>query len=65
MPNRVYEHHLVYCLEHGLTEIPEGYVVHHKDGDKLNNHPSNLDMMTFSAHTSLHMSQNLSGKRDD
>lgn len=31
-----------------------GEVVHHKDRNKLNNDPSNLEVMTRSKHTSLH-----------
>lgn len=31
-------------------------VVHHKDGNKLNNHPSNLELMTRSEHINHHRS---------
>ncbi len=34
-------------------------VVHHKDHNKLNNHPSNLEVMTRAAHTSLHRQENI------
>lgn len=47
-------HIIVYCETHNLTEIPEGYVVHHIDLDKLNNDPSNLRLMTVSDHMKLH-----------
>ncbi len=30
-------------------------VVHHKDGDKTNNHPSNLEVMTRGEHTKHHL----------
>jgi hypothetical protein len=36
-------------------EIPEGNVVHHKDGDKTNNDSTNLILMTASEHNKLHM----------
>lgn len=37
-------HRLVYKAFHG--EIPDGYTVDHNDSDRLNNHPSNLKLMT-------------------
>jgi len=39
-------HRLVYEMEVGA--IPEGLTINHKDGNKLNNHSSNLEIMTFS-----------------
>ena len=35
-------------------KIPEGYVIHHIDGDKLNNDINNLQMMERGEHISLH-----------
>ncbi len=35
-------------------KIPENYVIHHIDGDKLNNNIQNLEMMTMSEHTKRH-----------
>lgn len=35
-------------------EIPKGYVVHHKDGDPLNNSISNLEVMPRGRHQSEH-----------
>lgn len=43
--------------------IKEGEHVHHKDGNKLNNHPDNLQVMTASDHLRLHAIQNGLGKR--
>jgi len=37
-------------------EIPEGYVIHHKDGDPLNNDIENLESIPRGEHQSLHMS---------
>lgn len=37
-------HRLVYYHFHGV--IPEGMTVNHKDGNKKNNHPDNLELMT-------------------
>lgn len=54
---RVQEHNLVYAQTHGLTEIPAGHVVHHKDGNKLNNEPENLELMTRAEHARHHKLQ--------
>lgn len=45
--------HRVLLLESGV-EIPEGHVVHHIDGDKLNNDLSNLIVCSKTEHRSLH-----------
>ena len=36
------------------TEIPEGWIIHHEDGDKLNNNIWNLVPMTHTEHSSIH-----------
>lgn len=40
--------------KHFNGEIPEGYVIHHIDGDPSNNDISNLQIMTISEHTKFH-----------
>ncbi len=35
-------------------QIPNGYELHHKDENKLNNDVSNLELLTTSEHTRLH-----------
>lgn len=50
----IFQHHYVWCSRHGITEIPEGYVVHHKDGCKTNNDIGNLQLMTVADHTAHH-----------
>lgn len=36
-------------------EIPTGYLVHHKNGDGLDNQLENLEMMTLAEHCRLHL----------
>lgn len=48
------EHIIVGCKKYGLTQPRKGYVFHHVDGDKLNNHPDNLEMMTIAEHMAHH-----------
>lgn len=35
--------------------LAKGEIVHHKDGDKWNNSPENLEVMTQSAHIKIHI----------
>ena len=49
-------HRLIY--EQCFGSIPKGFQVHHIDGDKTNNSPDNLMMLSKSNHHSLHMSRN-------
>lgn len=50
----VFEHTVVMCEALGLTELPEGFVVHHIDGNKTNNDLKNLALMRTEAHSKLH-----------
>lgn len=49
----VLEHRLVMSQVLGRALRPDE-VVHHRDGDKQNNHPSNLEVMSQSDHAALH-----------
>lgn len=51
----ILEHHIVWILAHG--RIPSGFVVHHKDEDKLNNKLENLELLPNGEHTRLHRSK--------
>lgn len=48
-------HRAVY--RHYFGEIPQGYHVHHVDGDVQNNSPENLILLPASEHARLHMSE--------
>lgn len=46
----------------GEREVPAGYEIHHKDFNPYNNDPSNLELMTESAHRKLHWTINTEAK---
>ena len=48
-----FEHRGVYSYYKG--EIPEGCVIHHKNGDKMDNSYENLELMTEGEHKSHHI----------
>ena len=50
----VREHQAVACAFLGLTALPAGYCVHHRNRDKTDNRIDNLELMTLSAHMKLH-----------
>ncbi len=54
------EHRMVWVEAHG--PIPDGYVIHHKNGDKLDNRLENLEMMTRGAHRRHHHDDIQAGK---
>ncbi len=46
-------HRLVWTQAHG--PIPDGNVIHHKDGNKNNNYPENLECLTRTEHFRHHV----------
>lgn len=50
----VFQHTLVMCQFLGLTELPEGAVIHHIDGDITNNDINNLALMSAGGHSKFH-----------
>lgn len=46
------EHRIIAEFNYG--EIPKGHIVHHKDRNAQNNHPSNLEIMSKEDHDELH-----------
>lgn len=51
--NGRHEHRVVAEQKLGRALLP-GEIVHHIDGDKLNNHPDNLEVMTQAEHIRIH-----------
>lgn len=47
-------HRLIYEDFHGVTLSPKADI-HHIDGDKLNNHPDNLELLSHGEHSRQHM----------
>lgn len=53
---KVYRHHKVFLTEndYGLYCVPAGWVIHHKDENKLNNNISNLAIVPRELHNKYH-----------
>ena len=51
-PRHGYMHRVVWEMAHGL--IPDGFSIHHIDGDRGNNSLDNLKLMSLSEHTRMH-----------
>lgn len=51
---RIGEHAKNICLALNLTEIPNGFIVHHIDENTLNNDLDNLALITIIAHNRIH-----------
>jgi len=47
-----FEHVIIW--ETNFGRIPNGYQIHHKDRDKLNNDPNNLELVTPPYHKRIH-----------
>lgn len=58
---RSFEH--IYIWEQVNGSVPDGYLVHHKDGNKQNNEIANLELMKWGEHTRLHSLQYWQKKR--
>ncbi len=47
------EHRMVW-IRHNKMSIPQGFIIHHRDQDKLNNHIDNLLLLPQNLHLKLH-----------
>jgi hypothetical protein len=54
LKGRRYQEYSRYLWKQVCGEIPNGYVIHHKDFNPLNNTIENLEIMTEAKHKSLH-----------
>lgn len=52
---KTFLHRYIWEIKKG--EIPKGYIVHHKDGNKLNNKIRNLECISRSSHNKCHKSK--------
>lgn len=50
----VFAHHIVVCIDLGITEIPKGWCVHHCDENTYNNEIDNLILVTLRDHVRIH-----------
>jgi hypothetical protein len=53
---KVFEHRQVW--EDNIGEIPKGFFVHHKDGNKRNNNITNLELVNRIEHGAKHLLSN-------
>lgn len=51
--NRKYLHRLIYEESHRVTLLPSA-IIHHKDGNRLNNSIDNLEMVSKEKHNKIH-----------
>ena len=51
----VWEHRLVWERTHG--PVPDGHVLHHKNGDRRDNHLDNLECLSRGDHARLHLTK--------
>lgn len=57
--NRCFVHQRVWCQANGVTAVPVGHVIHHKDENKLNNSLDNLECLTRRKHAQIHCVNNI------
>jgi len=50
----VLKSHYIFCTYHNILEIPKGFVIHHQDGNSLNDNIDNLILMKDNNHKALH-----------
>ena len=48
-----YEHHLVW-EQYNKKPVPDGYIIHHRDGNKHNNCIDNLELLKNEEHVRMH-----------
>lgn len=58
----VREHRKVLAETLGIEALPKNIVCHHKDGNKLNNSPDNLEPMSLIEHAKHHRQEQISNK---
>jgi hypothetical protein len=51
-------YHDIYCKHHGLVSIPQGYCIHHINGDPTDQSIDNLQLMTLGEHSIIHHTGN-------
>lgn len=56
MGKNIFEHNLVWLKESEWGFIPEGFVIHHRNGNKLDNIIENLVCLPNEYHTEMHRS---------
>ena len=61
--NGVRLHRVVWEYDRGRP-VPAGHAVHHRDEDRSNNQPGNLELLTRGDHTSLHQTGHQRGVTD-
>ena len=52
--NYMHRYERVFCVALGVNRLPRNLMVHHIDGDTLNDDINNLSLMTYTAHNRIH-----------